>query len=94
MNKDHVEESLNKIRAIFEDTSAEIENLQVGEKIPATKLAEKIAAKYEMTGPNLYFTLKFLFKDYPNVKITKGAHGGIEKLAVKQTKADSECKES
>ena len=81
MNVDHVENSLAKIRTIFEKASERIEALKVGEKIPATVLADDLAKEHGMTGPQLYPTLKFLFDGYPGVDIRKGAHGGIVKLA-------------
>lgn len=80
MNNQHIESSLDKIRKLFEKASTRIEALKPGEKIPATVLAEQIAKEHGMNGPQLYPTLKFLFEDYPNVKIKKGAQGGIEKL--------------
>lgn len=36
-NEKHVQESLDKIRVIFEEVSSIIENLKPGERIPATK---------------------------------------------------------
>jgi hypothetical protein len=83
----HVELSLDKIRVVFHKASSLIEDLKPGEKIPATKMAENLAAEIiqpsgePMTGAQLYPTLKFLFDGYPNVKILRGAHGGILKLA-------------
>jgi hypothetical protein len=77
----HIDASLEKVRSIYAKASARIEALKVGEKVPATVLAADIAKEIGMTGPQLYPTLKFLFDGYPNVKITRGAHGGIEKLA-------------
>jgi len=80
MNTKHIEDSLNKIRVIFEKASQRIEDLKKDEKVPATKLAEDLAKEIGMTGPQLYPTLKFLFDSYPGVEIKKGAHGGIIKL--------------
>lgn len=77
MNTKHVEDSLQKIRVIFEKASTRIEALKQGEKIPATKLAEELANEIGMTGPSLYPTIKFLLDGYPGVKILRGAHGGI-----------------
>lgn len=82
-NQNHIEDSLTKIRTIFEKASQRIEALKPGEKIPATALAEELAKEVGMTGPQLYPTLKFLFDGYPNVEIRKGAHGGIFKLGDK-----------
>jgi hypothetical protein len=80
LNTKHIEDSLNKIRIIFEKASQRIEDLKKDEKIPATKLAEELAKEVDMTGPQLYPTLKFLFDGYPGVEIKRGAHGGIVKL--------------
>ena len=82
-NQEHIEESLNKIRVIFEQASSRIEALEPGQKIPATALAAELAKEVSMTGPQLYPVLLFLFKGYPGVEIRKGAHGGIYKPAVK-----------
>lgn len=79
MNSQHVENSLDKIRSIFESASARIEKLAPGEKIPATQLAADLAKEVGMTGPQLYPTLLFLFKDYPGVDVKRGAHGGLVK---------------
>lgn len=84
----HLEESLNEVRAIFVKAATRIETLKPGEKIPATLLAEELARDIiqadgkPMTGPQLYPTLKFLFKGYPGVEIARGAHGGIKRLPV------------
>jgi hypothetical protein len=80
----HIDASIARIRGIFQKASDRIEALKEGEKIPATKLAEDIAKEYGMTGPQLYPTLKFLFDGYPEVEITKGAHGGIRKVPAKK----------
>ena len=80
MNKDHVEKSLDTIRVIFEKASERIEALRQGEKIPATKLAADLAEQFDTTGPALYPVLIFLIRDYPGIKITRGAKGGLTKL--------------
>jgi len=87
MSDKHVEESLEKIRNIFKEAQSRIEALKPGEKIPATALAQELADKIGMTGPQLYPTLKFLFDGYPGVDIRRGAHGGIFKLDVPATPA-------
>ena len=76
-NKDHIENSISIIRAIFEKASDRIEAINPGDKIPATKLAEDLAQEIGMKGAQLYPTLLFLFKDYPNRELRRGAHGGI-----------------
>lgn len=80
MNRDqHIDEVLNnKIRPLLEEAADVIEALKPGEKIPATELAKQVAERHGMTGPQLYPTLKFMFDGYPNRRIKRGAHGGIE----------------
>lgn len=80
MNKEHVENSLDKIRKIFERASERLEKLKVGEKIPATKLAQELAEEFGSTKEMLYPTLTFLIKDYPKFKIARGATGGITRV--------------
>jgi hypothetical protein len=75
----HIDVTLAKIRSIFVEAVTRIESLKGDEKVPATKLAAEIAEGHDMTGPQLYPTLLFLFKDYPGVTISRGAHGGIRK---------------
>jgi hypothetical protein len=82
MNTAHIDISLAKIRALFEETSEVIEALKPGEKIPATKLAQQIAERHGMTGPGLYPVLKFLFEGYPGFEVKRGAQGGICRLPV------------
>ena len=82
MNNTHIDNSLNKIRVLFEEASDRIDNLKPGEKVPATQLAEEIAKKHDMTGPQLYPVLLFLIRDYPGVEVKRGAHGGICKPAL------------
>ena len=96
---DHVEAGLGKIREMFDKAVARIEEIKPGEKIPATKLAQDIAAEYNMTGPELYPTLLHLFRGYPGVEIRRGAHGGIyrpdpTKKDAKKSKDDSASVES
>lgn len=86
----HIEASLDKIRDLYRHAAGIIETIKVGEKIPATKLAEQLAEQLTErlgkdfdNGPALYPILKILFKGYPNVEIRRGAHGGIFKLAPK-----------
>jgi len=81
-SKMHIEQSLAKIRTIFEKASARIEAMKPGDKIPATKLAEELAEEIGMTGATLYPTLKFLYDKYPGVDIKRGAKGGIIKNLV------------
>ena len=80
MSNQHIENSLAKIRVIFEKAAQKIDALKPGEKLVATTLALDLAKGHDMTGPTLYPTLKFLFDGYPNTKTKKGAQGGIYKL--------------
>jgi hypothetical protein len=80
----HIENSLAKIKVIFQKASERIDALKSGEKIPATALAVHIATDMSsegepMKGPQLYSTLKFLLDGYPGVDVKRGAHGGIVK---------------
>lgn len=70
----------DRIQVLMEEASDVIQELKVGEKIPATKLSELIAQRHGMTGPSLYPILKKMFDDYPGVSISAGAHGGIKKV--------------
>jgi hypothetical protein len=69
-----------KIRPLLEEAAQMIEDLKPGEKVPATKLAAMVAERHGLTGPQLYPTLKMMFDNFPEVKVSRGAHGGIEKL--------------
>ena len=97
MNKDHIDNSLSKIRILFEKASDRIDAIPNGGKIPATKLAEEIGNEVGITGATLYPVLKFLFEGYPGVEIKRGAKGGIVKtmpktepvVSVKPDKVDS-----
>lgn len=80
MHSDHVDTAVNDIRKIFEDVSSFIEEMKSGEKIPATQLAAKFAEKYNLKGPDLYPTLRFLLRNYPGIQVKRGATGGVYKL--------------
>lgn len=86
MNTKHIDDSLAKIRVLFEKASARIEAIKPGEKIPATKLAEELGKESGIAGAVLYPTLKFLFDGYPGVEIRRGAHGGICRIPLEQVK--------
>lgn len=83
--KEHIDNTLAKIKIIFDKASSKIDSLKSGEKIPATVLAADLASEFTsasgdpMTGPQLYTTLKFLLDGYPGVDVKRGAHGGIIK---------------
>lgn len=84
MNKP-LEASLAKVTEIFTHAEARIDALKVGEKVPATTLANDIASLYDQKGPQMYPLLKVYFDtraDGPDadIKIKRGATGGIEKV--------------
>jgi hypothetical protein len=83
-NSKHVEASLDKIRTLFNKASEVLEALPPGGKVAATQLAETIGKDIGIAGPQLYPTLKFLFGDYPGIKILRGAHGGLYKLTTEE----------
>lgn len=70
----------SRILPMLQDASDVIKALKVGEKVPATTLADKIAERHNMKGPSFYPMLKLLIQDYPGVRVLRGAKGGIEKL--------------
>jgi len=82
----HVEAALAKIQIFFEQAGARIDALKVGEKIPATTLADDIAKLHNLKGPQLYPVLKWYFDTRADVSldgdivVKKGATGGIEKI--------------
>lgn len=88
MNPDveaHLDTVTAHVRSLFVKAATRIENLKIGEKIPATTLADDLAKELGMTGPTLYPTLKILFTGYPGVAVRKGAHGGIIRLPLPGT---------
>jgi hypothetical protein len=84
MNTNHIENSLSRIRVFFEEASTLIDAIPVGQKVPATELAESVAHPHKMTGPQIYSVLKFLFDGYPGVMVKRGAQGGIYKMTVEE----------
>jgi|688.fasta_scaffold1678876_1 hypothetical protein len=79
-SEEHIEKSLLEIKEIFKLAAKHIDELKPGERIPATELARLVGSEFLKTGSEVYPILLFLFKDYPNTKIQKGAYGGIVKL--------------
>lgn len=76
----HIENSLDPFRQMFKATSERIELMAKGEKIPATELAKEVADKLNLNHVILYQIIKYVLKDYPGIKITRGRYGGVEKL--------------
>jgi len=80
MSKQYVDDVLNLIRPFYEEVQAHLDTMKVGEKVPATKLAERIGERHDMTGPQVYPLLKFFFDNCPELKVLRGAHGGLLKV--------------
>jgi hypothetical protein len=83
MSSKYVEDTLNMIRPFFDEVQTHLDTMKVGDKVPATKLAERIAERHGMTGPQLYPTLKFFFDNCPELEVRRGAQGGLFKVELK-----------
>lgn len=101
MSNKNVESALDLIRPIFEEAQATIDTMKIGDKVPATKLAQQIAEHHGQTGPQLYPTLKVFFDSHDELEVRRGAHGGLFKVESKaaakaklQAEADSAVKEN
>ena len=88
--KKHIEDSLAKIRVVFEKAAERIESIPADgkSKIPGTTLAAEVGKEFGVPGPTMYPTMLFLYKDYPDTICKKGAHGGIYRVAPKTDSAD------
>ena len=82
--REHVRKAMTNMMLVFSEAALVLQNLPIGQKKPATKLAGEIAEKYDnldMTQTELYPTLnKVLFEKYPGVGKHRGAHGGLYRL--------------
>ena len=85
MTKQYVDNALALIRPLFDEVQSHLDTMKVGDKVPATKLAQQIAERHGMTGPQAYPTLKFFFDNCPELEVRRGAHGGLFKVALKDT---------
>lgn len=83
MSMQFVDSALALIRPLFDEAQAYIDTMKVGDKVPATKLAQQIAERHGMTGPQLYPTLKFFFDNHDELEVRRGAHGGLFKVEPK-----------
>jgi hypothetical protein len=106
--KKHIDDSLAKIRVIFEAAAAVIEALPEDgkSKVPGTTLAGEVGKPFGINMASMYPTMLFLYKGYPGTELRKGAHGGIVRLARVTAPAvvvtddaaavvdDAECKDS
>lgn len=79
---EHIENTLDEIRASYIKAATRIESLKLKEKVPATKLVEELAAEQGKTMAQIYPIMKLLFNNYPNVDVLRGAHGGICRSSV------------
>lgn len=80
MSHQDVETALNKVRTFFLEVQEHIDAMKVGDKVPATKLADAIARRHDMTGPQLYPLLKVFFDNCQELLVKRGAHGGLFKI--------------
>lgn len=87
----HLDQVTFSTRAIFEKAALRIEAIKPGETVPATKLADAIAKELDMTGAQLYSTLKFLFNNYPGVMIKHGRNGGVYRLLPGENMTDKKA---
>lgn len=85
MNNVNVDKALELIRVFFDEAQAYVDTMKVGDKVPATKLAEEIAKRHGQTGPQLYPTLKVFFDNHDELEVRRGAHGGLFKVESKST---------
>lgn len=90
---DHRAKALSEVGSFFDRAIVRIEAIKPGEKIPATQLAEDLAKEEnpELTGPQVYPTLKILLEDYPGVDVRRGAHGGIYRLLPGEVKGQKKA---
>ena len=77
----HIDTTLDELRAIYTRAATRIEGLKAGEKIVATELAKELAVETDQTGAQIYPLLLQMLRNYPGVDRRKGAAGGIYKLA-------------
>jgi len=90
----HLAMKTASVGLIYEKAAIRIEAIKTGETYPATKLAKDLACELDMTGPQLYPTLKIILDNYPGVWMKRGANGGIyrptaEEIAEKTTNDDT-----
>ena len=83
--QEHIEETLQKFREIFEKISGRIEKMKPGEKVLATALAGEVAGEYKMSTAQIYPIFLHLIRGYPGIEQKRGAKGGIIKLGIKES---------
>ena len=78
----HIEESMNKVKAIFDAVSDRIEKMEPGQKILGTAWAEELAAQFGdgWNGPSMYQVMRVVLVGYPGISMKRGRNGGITKL--------------
>ena len=74
--------------ALAEDIAASLTNENIAAAIAEGKLPvgttiadEELVKSIKVSGPTIYPTLRYLYVNYPNTTLTRGAKGGITKLA-------------
>jgi len=78
----HIELRITELRDFWMKAAERIENIKVGEKIPATTMAEELASERGSTSSRVYPWLKMLTEDYPGVVVRAGRFGGIYRPAL------------
>jgi len=76
----HIQNALRNVEKLFRHSCYCIEKIPLNSKRPATELARDVGSQHGYTGPEVYPTLLFLFKNYPNIEIKRGAHGGLKRI--------------
>lgn len=94
MSKEHIDNTLSRLRSFYEKAAAIIDAIEPGKKIPATNLAKSLASEMDKTGAQLYPLLLELLKDYPGVDVRRGAQGGIYKLLPGESRKISKTEET
>lgn len=79
-SKNHLNQTISNITQTLNQLESKLDSMKSGEKIFAKKLAEEISVGSSLEADQVYFMTRLLIKGYPNIKVTRGKHGGIEKL--------------
>lgn len=79
-SKNHLNNIISNITQTLNQLESKLDSMKTGEKIFANKLAEEISVSSSLEADQVYFMTRLLIKGYPNIKVTRGKHGGIEKL--------------
>jgi hypothetical protein len=82
MSSTHLDTVLNgTVRTILAAIDKHVNAIPIGTRVPAGKLSEEIGAEVDMTGPQVQPFMRLLLNGYEGFKVSRGAKGGIERLA-------------